>query len=80
MNTRNPLDLANGTERVLAATVGLSASTALWEAGELSAGQYVDAVMLGNGINSGTVPVMEGLVGLMRLWMIGPDPLGADGF
>lgn len=69
-----------GTERALAATVAIATSTAMWESGELSQARYVDAVMLGNGIAAGTVPVIEGLAGMMRLWMNGLDRLGADGF
>jgi len=66
-----------GTQRVLAATVAVATSTAMWESGELSQVQYVDAVVLGNGIYDGSVPVREGLAGMMHLWMMGP--LGADG-
>lgn len=69
-----------GTQRVLAATVAVAMGTVMWESGELSQARYVDAVMLGNGIAGGTVPVMEGLAGLMRLLMSEPELWGEDGY
>lgn len=72
------MDELGGTQRVLAATTAMATSTALWDAGELSQQQYVDAVMLGNGISSGLVPVVDGLRALMGLWMLGPLA-GLDG-
>ena len=65
-----------GTRRVLAATVGVATSTAMRDAGQLSDEQYIGAVMVGNGINSGAVPVLVGLQLLMGLWM-GADGLGS---
>ena len=74
------LELGNGTQRALAATVAVATSTAMWEKGELSQAEYVNAVMLGNYIATGSVPVIEGLAGMMRLWMDGFDALRVDGF
>lgn len=63
-----------GTRRMLAATVAISTSTAMWEQGELTQAQYIDAVMVAQGIAGGTWPVLEGLRVLMGLWMVGVLP------
>lgn len=62
--------------RVLAATMAVANSTAMWEAGELSQGEYVKAVMVGNGIFEGRVGVNEGLRLMMALWMGGANGPG----
>ena len=59
--------------RAMAATMAVGTGTAMWEAGELSLGQYVAVTQLSNRIYVGHVDVVEGMRQLMGLLMRDAD-------
>ena len=58
-----------GMRRAVAATMAVGTGTAMWEAGELTLGEYVQVTQLGHRIYEGGVGVTEGMHELMSLLM-----------
>lgn len=69
-------DGGGGNRRAVAATVAVATSTAMFEAGEMGAREYAEALVLSSAMFDGSLPLVEGWRVMMGLWM---GPVMANG-